>query len=232
MPHVRQNSNWSAHGGRCALCCGTWQEGGEGPGGGNALPRSSGAVKPVVNEATPALGKVMSTGTSAWASRKRRAQTAGLCARFLALRSRRGVPPRTPPFQFRARERNWADGGGPFSCLPLSYKLRKAPPRHTRRGRWFGGVRPSFSGSVCETVWSSPARNAGRGARRPPPSRAICSDAFRGSKSDLRPLRLPGNVSGQAPPIERAKLDAQQSGIAIEGRRASWRRREPRSRHC
>ena len=114
----------------------------------------------------------------------------------------------------------------------VSYKLRKAPPRHTRRGRWFGGVRPSFSGSVCETVWSSPARNAGRGARRPPPSRAICSDAFRGSKSDLRPLRLPGNVSGQAPPIERAKLDAQQSGIAIEGRRASWRRREPRSRHC
>ena len=114
----------------------------------------------------------------------------------------------------------------------VSYKLRKAPPRHTRRGRWFGGVRPSFSGSVCETVWSSPARNAGRGARRPPPSRALCSDAFRGSKSDLGPLRLPGNVSGQAPPIERGKIGAQHSGTAVEGRRASWRRHEPRSRHC
>jgi hypothetical protein len=213
------------------LCCGTWQEGGEGPGGGNALPRSSGAVKRVVNEATPALGRVMSTGTSAWASRKRRAQTAGLCVRFLALRSRRGVPPRTPPSPIQSPGKKLGRRRRPV-FLPLSYKLRKAPPRHTRRGRWFGGVRPSFSGSVCETVWSSPARNAGRGARRPPPSRAICSDAFRGSKSDLRPLRLPGNVSGQAPPIERAKLDAQQSGIAIEGRRASWRRREPRSRHC
>ena len=30
---------------------------GEGPGGGNALPRSSGSVKWVVNEAAPVLGK-------------------------------------------------------------------------------------------------------------------------------------------------------------------------------
>jgi len=142
-----------------------------------------------------------------------------------------GRSPPDPPFPMQNPRKKLGRRRRPV-FLPLSYKLRKAPPRHTRRGRWFGGVRPSFSGSVCETVWSSPARNAGRGARRPPPSRAICSDAFRGSKSDLRPLRLPGNVSGQAPPIERAKLDAQQSGIAIEGRRASWRRREPRSRHC
>ena len=136
------------------------------------------------------------------------------------------------PGRHGARGTSWSYKCPAANACPLSSNLRGPPPRQSGRGRWFGGVRPSFSGSVRETMWSSPARNAGRGARRPPPSRALCSDAFRGSKSDLRPLRLPGNVSGQAPPIERAKLDAQQSGIAIEGRRASWRRREPRSRHC
>ena len=104
MPHVRQNSNWSAHGGRCALCCGTWQEGGEGPGGGNALPRSAGAAGQALSEAGPVLGKGTEIGTGACAtsstcSRRRSSGSGAWAVGPPQLRPWRGFPPRAPPFR-------------------------------------------------------------------------------------------------------------------------------------
>ena len=78
--------------------------GGEGPGGGNALPRSAGAAGQALSEAGPVLGKGTEIGTGACAtsstcSRRRSSGSGAWAVGPPQLRPWRGFPPRTPPFR-------------------------------------------------------------------------------------------------------------------------------------
>jgi len=76
--------------------------GGEGPGGGNALPRSAGAAGQALSEAGPVLGKGTEIGTGACATFStcsRRRSSGAWAVGPPQLRPWRGFPPRAPPFR-------------------------------------------------------------------------------------------------------------------------------------
>ena len=88
--------------------------GGEGPGGGNALPRSAGAAGQALSEAGPVLGKGTEIGTGACAtsstcSRRRSSGSGAWAVGSPQLRPWRGVPPPCPPF-YDGRAVLWAKG--------------------------------------------------------------------------------------------------------------------------
>ena len=79
--------------------------GGEGPGGGNALPRSAGAAGQALSEAGPVLGKGTEIGTGACAtsstcSRRRGSGLWGMGSGLAPALALAGLPPpRSPPFR-------------------------------------------------------------------------------------------------------------------------------------
>ena len=118
--------------------------GGEGPGGGNALPRSAGAAGQALSEAGPVLGKGTEIGTGACAtsstcSRRRGSGLWGMGSGLAPTLALAGLSPPYPPFPTAGL----CSGQKGANCFLLSNRF--SPLREQRPLRFAGSLRSAES---------------------------------------------------------------------------------------